>query len=409
MPSSSLQAMSDAIAPCRNPQKLAELIVEPPNNGRRVVCLPSARRYFRMGEREAALLESLQGDASVEALKAAQVAGFTPEQIERLIAWFTQQGLLVGSEVSGTQPLTLRARILKFVTDFFLRPGELRITLFRPDAFLDRHRNVIDALCSIPALLMYAAILASPMALASAFPALALERAAEFKVELTVSDWVILYISMLVTIALHELAHAVVCKHFGARVHRVGLMILYMNPVAFCDITDSWRLPSSKEKALIATAGMFLQAVLLCGAMSLWLLTGGDLLMQYAGANLGLIAVNALPIVKLDGYWIVAHLLDEPNLRTKALGAVDGALRKLLGRKARESGALNPRMLAFGLAQLLAMPVMSVLGIVFFYRVGSYVSVTLGWVVAGILAAALAYRTVSAGVTYVKTWTPRQA
>ena len=44
------------------------------------------------------------------------------------------------------------------------------------------------------------------------------------------SDYVLLYLSATVIIAIHELGHGFTCKYFGGEVHEIGAMMFYFEP-----------------------------------------------------------------------------------------------------------------------------------------------------------------------------------
>ncbi|MGC3971504.1 MAG: hypothetical protein QM775_30425 [Pirellulales bacterium] len=60
----------------------------------------------------------------------------------------------------------------------------------------------------------------------------------------TPSNAVWLVATMAVVKVLHELGHGLSCKHFGGRCHELGFMLLCFTPTLYCNVTDSWLLPS---------------------------------------------------------------------------------------------------------------------------------------------------------------------
>ena len=71
--------------------------------------------------------------------------------------------------------------------------------------------------------------------------------------------------------------------------------------------------------------------------------TVGGVVGGYLLLNLLAAAVNSIPFVKLDGYWIVAAALDRPNLRAEALEEAGSIVRR---RKLPK----HPALAAFGVA-----------------------------------------------------------
>ena len=65
-----------------------------------------------------------------------------------------------------------------------------------------------------------------------------------------------LMVALALTKVLHELAHALTCKHFGGECHEIGVALLVFTPCLFCDTSDSWMLPNRWHRAAIGAAGM---------------------------------------------------------------------------------------------------------------------------------------------------------
>jgi putative peptide zinc metalloprotease protein len=98
----------------------------------------------------------------------------------------------------------------------------------------------------------------------------------------------------------------------------VGIGLLYLQPVGYADVTESWIKPAG-VRATVALGGILFQAVPLLGVAAAWIVTQHHLLGAYALASLAGIALNLVPFVRLDGYWLLCHLLDQQNLRQRSL------------------------------------------------------------------------------------------
>ena len=80
-------------------------------------------------------------------------------------------------------------------------------------------------------------------------------------------NWVWLALVMAVTKIIHEFGHGLACKRFGGQCHEMGVMLLVLTPCLYCNVSDSWTLPSKWKRALIAAAGMYVELILaaICG------------------------------------------------------------------------------------------------------------------------------------------------
>lgn len=133
---------------------------------------------------------------------------------------------------------------------------------------------------------------------------------------------------------LHEIGHAVTCKHFGRTVRRAGIGWFLFLPVAFVDTSDIW-MRGKWERASVSFAGPYTN-LMLAGAAMLALpvapgLTAQVALSQFAvtGYLLGLLNMN--PLIEFDGYYVLMDWVEIPNLRSKALAF----LGKLIWRRPR--------------------------------------------------------------------------
>jgi CRP-like cAMP-binding protein/Zn-dependent protease len=142
---------------------------------------------------------------------------------------------------------------------------------------------------------------------------------------------------LLLTISIHEAGHALATKHFGREVPRGGVMLYYGMPAFFMDTTDIWMEPR-RARMIVSGAGMF--AVWGVGGLAMLLVAFLDhdaplaaLAFQFAFVAFVSNSLNLLPLLELDGYFILMDWLEIPLLRARALAFVRGDLwRKVKGR-----------------------------------------------------------------------------
>jgi len=383
-----------------SPQMRPGLVVDPIIGKHRIVHCDATRQYFRVGSREADFFESLDGSRQVEQLRAENAQGFSPEQVDRLVAWFEAQGLLgIEAQAAVKESVAWYVQIWRFI----IRPDQFRFHLYDPDRLLDRFRGAIDLLFSRVAIGCYLMILLAPAIVYVVRPELA-TRAAQQPQTFSIAMWVAFYFSILIMIGLHEMAHALACKHFGGKVNKIGLMFMFLSPVVYCDVSDSWRFRSANHKVVVAVAGIFLQLLLTSAGLTLWQFTGSPFVLKFVAFNTVIALMNFFPFIKLDGYWILVHLLDEPNLRTKGLKAVDLSLRKLFGRgQPSASQPVTPLITAYGFGHALAIPFFWCLGLYGLYHFMSQASVSAALALVAVFACALCYRATRFVMTFGRT------
>lgn len=134
-------------------------------------------------------------------------------------------------------------------------------------------------------------------------------------------DVTITVILMLLNSLFHELGHAFVCRKYGGNVKKIGMLLYYLAPAFFCDVSEVYMLKSRKERGMVAAAGIlanvFVAFLLLDvylifpnNEISFFLLSGGMLL--------GLSIYNLIPFLKFDGYWLLQAITGIDNLMEKS-------------------------------------------------------------------------------------------
>lgn len=140
-----------------------------------------------------------------------------------------------------------------------------------------------------------------------------------------------------VTKFIHELAHAVMCRRMGGRPGDVGILLLCGIPCPYCDVTDIWRQPSAIKRAAVMLAGIYIELIIAAGAAVVWL-ASHDHATQLTALNVMLlcsistILFNANPLMRYDGYYVLADLLRSVSLRTEARSAFRNVIvRRIAG------------------------------------------------------------------------------
>jgi len=131
--------------------------------------------------------------------------------------------------------------------------------------------------------------------------------------------WATLGISKII----HEFGHGISCKHFGGECHEMGVMLLVFSPCLYCDVTDSWMLKNKWKRIMIGAAGMYIEIVISACAIYLWAFSEPGLfnhlcLNVFFVTTVTTVIFNANPLMRYDGYYMMADFLEIPNLRPKA-------------------------------------------------------------------------------------------
>jgi len=135
----------------------------------------------------------------------------------------------------------------------------------------------------------------------------------------------------------HEFGHGLTCRHFGGECHEMGILFLIFSPGLYCDATDAWTMPNKWHRIAVSAGGIYVELVIAALATLVWWHTSPGVLHNISLAlmtlcSLNTFLVNANPLMRFDGYYIVSDLMEVPNLRVKSQHALQAfADRHLLG------------------------------------------------------------------------------
>jgi CRP-like cAMP-binding protein/Zn-dependent protease len=123
----------------------------------------------------------------------------------------------------------------------------------------------------------------------------------------------------------HELGHALGLIHHGRRVKGAGFMIYYGAPAWFIEASDSLMLDPGK-RIVQSFAGPLAEAMV-AGVASLvaWSFPDSAIsltLYKFAVLNYFIIFMNLIPLLELDGYYILADTIQVPDLRPRSLSFI---------------------------------------------------------------------------------------
>ena len=321
-----------------------------------VVKDPISLHYFRFRPEEYWLLDMLDGQKSLEVLKEQFEVKFPPrritvEELSRFVATLHRSGLVIGDR-PGQGPQLFerrRQRIWKQWMAWLANIMSMRFRGIDPDRLLTRLDPWFGWLFSPPAILCMLAFVASAVLLVLVNFDTFRSKLPEFHQFFAAGNWLYLAIALGVTKVLHEFGHGLSCKHYGGECHEMGMMLLVFTPCLYCDVSDSWMLPSKWKRAAIGAAGMYVEVIIASIATFLWWNSHPGIFNQLCldvmfVSSVSTILFNANPLLRYDGYYILSDVLEIPNLRQKAttiLGRI--ASRWCLGIKQPEDPFLPQR------------------------------------------------------------------
>ncbi|MFG0312668.1 MAG: PqqD family peptide modification chaperone, partial [Phycisphaerales bacterium] len=139
------------------------------------------------------------------------------------------------------------------------------------------------------------------------------------------ANWGWLIVVFVVTKAIHETGHGAICKRYGGQVPEFGFMLLVLFPAPYVDASAAWALPSKWKRMAVGAGGMIFELFVAGVAALVWKSTAdGSLIKQIAynamfTASVSTVIFNANPLMRFDGYFILADLLEVPNLMQRSM------------------------------------------------------------------------------------------
>jgi CRP-like cAMP-binding protein len=121
---------------------------------------------------------------------------------------------------------------------------------------------------------------------------------------------------------IHELGHALVLIHNGRRMKSAGFQLYFGAPAFFVDASDGLMLDRG-TRILQAFAGPYSQAIgagvasILAWAYPQWGIS--ETLFRYSVLAYLNIFLNLIPLLELDGYWMLSDWLRIPDLRPRSI------------------------------------------------------------------------------------------
>ena len=216
-----------------------------------------------------------------------------------------------------------------------LSPLSLRFHLLDPDRFLSRWTTLVRPLFGIAGLLAWLGVVVTGAVLAGMHWQELTENVGDRI--LTPSNLLLIWLSYPVIKLCHELGHACAVKHWGGDVHDMGVMLLVLVPVPYVDASAASAFPDKYRRMVVGAAGILVEVLLAALALFVWLAVEPGLIRSVAFnvmliGGVSTVFFNGNPLLRYDGYYVLADALGMPNLATRAQRCFgDLAQRYLLG------------------------------------------------------------------------------
>lgn len=203
----------------------------------------------------------------------------------------------------------------------FWSPLSIKIPLWNPDAFLNKWLFLVKPLFGWMGVLIWGVAVAMGWVAAAAHWSELAKDVADHV--LSPGNLVILFFVYPLIKLLHELGHAFATKIWGGEVHEMGIMFLVFMPVPYVDASSAWGFRDKRRRVIVGAAGMIVELFLAAMAMLVWLSVEPGVVRSVAYnvmfiGGVSTLFFNGNPLLRFDGYYILADLVEIPNLASRA-------------------------------------------------------------------------------------------
>lgn len=288
----------------------------------------SSGRFHRFSPAAYQLIGLMDGRHSMDqvwqhAARAMGEGSLTQAQAIQLLGQLYKADVLIADVSADTRELFLRqsSSARKQKIQKWKSPLSIRVPLFDPERFITATLPLVRWIFTPWGFLLWLLIVGSSVVTAFIhWPELTRNLSDRI---FAGQNILVLLVTFPLIKALHEFGHAYAARARGGEVHEMGIMFLILMPIPYVDATSSSAFPSRWSRALVGAAGMLTELLLASLALHVWLSTESGFVsavmfntMLIAGVST--ILFNANPLIRFDGYYILADLIEIPNLGSRS-------------------------------------------------------------------------------------------
>lgn len=325
--------------------------------GRRwhVVHDPASNQFYRLNPVAYEFVGLLDGSRDVETAWKIALGKFgdaapTQNEVIQLISQLYSSNLLSGDVPPETEQLLRRGRerVKKKVQQQAIGIMYFKIRLLNPSRILNAIEPVFRPLINRWGLLAWCGLIALALYWLTSTPDAwdALLDPQQVRDTLNPKNWPWLVAVFVVLKLWHETGHGVICRRYGGQVPEFGVMMLVLFPSPYVDASAAWGFADKWKRIAVGAGGMIFELAAAAIAAIIWAeAEPGGTTRQIAfnamlTASVATVLFNANPLMRFDGYYILADLLETPNLAQRSNQMLKHLLQKYIYRLERPSALL---------------------------------------------------------------------
>jgi len=243
----------------------------------------------------------------------------TQDDVIQLLSRLHNADVILGGVRPDSDELVQRQQTLrkKKIYSYFINPLGLRFPLLNPEPWLQQMPSLPGILFSLTTACVWLLLVGSALVMALRnWDVLSLNVADHV---LSAENMVLLWMVYPVVKFLHEMGHALAVKRWGGEVHEMGIMLMVLVPIPYVDASDAHAFRKKYQRIMVSSAGVAVELFLAALAMWFWVYAEEGVgraiaynVMLIAGVSTVLFNFN--PLLRFDGYHVLADWLEIPNL-----------------------------------------------------------------------------------------------
>jgi putative peptide zinc metalloprotease protein len=296
-----------------------------------VVKDPVSMRYYRFKEQEHFLIRLMDGEHTLDDAQKEYEKRFRPERLTlEDLEGFGQQLLTAGlaqneSPQAGKQLFDRRKKRkrsewMQTLTNILY----IKIPVFDPDWILGKMVPHTRWIFTMTFLFLSVAVMLAAILLVTTHFETFYDKLPSYHEFFSFKTVVYLWAALGIVKVIHEFGHGLSCKMFGGEVHEMGALFLVFSPCLYCNVSDAWTLPSKWKRIIISSAGIYVELIIAAIATFVWWNTPAHPFVNNLALSLmvvcsvSTVVFNANPLMRYDGYYMLADWLEIPNLRDRS-------------------------------------------------------------------------------------------
>lgn len=296
-----------------------------------VVKDPVSLRYYRFKDHEHFLIKLMDGTHTLDDAQKEFEKRFRPDRLSlEDLEHFGQQLLTAGlaqneSPQAGKQLFDrrkkrVRMEWLQTLTNILY----IKIPLFDPEKLLTRMLPYCRWIFTFWFFLASVSFMLAAVFLVLSHFQTFRDRLPAYQDFFSFKTIMYMWVALGIVKVIHEFGHGLSCKAFGGEVHEMGFLILCFSPAMYCNVSDAWTLPNKWHRIIISFAGIYVELMIAAAATFIWWNSPSQPFVNYMALALMVVCsvstvfFNGNPLMRYDGYYVLADWLEIPNLRDRA-------------------------------------------------------------------------------------------